>query len=78
MILFQGQLKEYQHDAEEARQAKEDMANSLREIEKRCRSTDAEVSNLQEQLEQTTLMRRKAETERDELYDQLHGSNAKG
>lgn len=70
--IFKAQVKEYQRDAEEARQAREDMAASLREVEKRCRSAESVLSNVQEQLDAAVVSRRQLELERDELYDQVH------
>ncbi len=71
-------MKDYQHDAEEARQGRDDMASSMREWEKRARGAEADLLTLQEQLDSSNSARRLAEAERDELNDQLHGTNAKG
>lgn len=75
---FQAQQKEYQRDAEEARQAREEAVAALRETEKKCHIIESELRTLQDQLDAATIGRRQAEAERDELNDQLRGTNARG
>lgn len=67
-------MKDLQRDAEDARMAREEMATVLREVEKRCRISESELQALQQQLDAALSMRRQIENERDDLYEQLHGS----
>ena len=61
-----------QHDAEEARQAKEDIASQLREVERRLRSVEAENVRLSESNETLIAAKRQLEADREEL-EELRG-----
>lgn len=71
-------MKDYQRDAEEARQAKEELQSKSHEQENRLRSLEQKMVTLQEQLDASEKARRTAEAERDELNDQLQGSASRG
>ncbi|GMT07362.1 hypothetical protein PENTCL1PPCAC_29536, partial [Pristionchus entomophagus] len=62
-------LKEYQHDAEEARQMKEDIAGQMRDVERRLRSAEAEYQRMAELNEQLSAAKRALEAEKEELEE---------
>ena len=45
---IQAQLKEAQHDVDEANKARDDLASRLKELEKKIRNYEAELNNAQE------------------------------
>ena len=47
-IPLQAQLKEAQHDVDEANKARDDLASRLKELEKKIRNYEAELNNAQE------------------------------
>ena len=74
---LQAQMKENQKELDEARLSKEEMAAYVKEHDKKIKSLEADVMKLQEDLQAAERGRRNAESERDELQDEL-SSNTTG
>ncbi|XP_049817618.1 myosin heavy chain, non-muscle isoform X2 [Aethina tumida] len=75
----QQQCKEALRDAEEARAARDELAAGSKEAEKKAKQLEAEVLQLTEDLASSERARRAAETERDELLEEINnGSNKAG
>ena len=62
-------IKDYQHECEESRQAKEDIAAQLREADRRLRAAENEREQLREAVENLQNIRRQLEAEKDELEE---------
>lgn len=74
----QQQCKEAIRDAEEARTARDELAASSKEAERKVKTLEAEVLQLTEDLSSSERARRAAEAERDELMEEINSSNNKG
>ncbi|KRY78772.1 Myosin-11 [Trichinella pseudospiralis] len=72
------QWKEVCRELEETRQLRDDGLATIRELEKRIRTAESDAAAAQSQLENAVSARKVAESERDELFDQLHEVNARG
>ncbi|KRZ80061.1 Myosin heavy chain, non-muscle, partial [Trichinella papuae] len=72
------QWKEVCRELEETRQLRDDGLATIRELEKRIRTAESDAAAAQSQLESAVSARKVAESERDELFDQLHEVNARG
>lgn len=72
---FQNQMKDYQRDADEARLSRDEIAHQAKETDKKCKSLEAEIIQLQEDLSAAERARRTAESERDDLQEEI-GNNA--
>ncbi|EGT54268.1 CBN-NMY-2 protein [Caenorhabditis brenneri] len=68
--------KDVQLDATEARTAMEDALAAQREAEKRARAAEDEIRSLTADVQAITSSKRKAETERDELIDEISSLRA--
>ncbi|KRY78776.1 Myosin heavy chain, non-muscle [Trichinella pseudospiralis] len=66
------QWKEVCRELEETRQLRDDGLATIRELEKRIRTAESDAAAAQSQLENAVSARKVAESERDELFDQLH------
>ncbi len=69
-------MKEFQNEYDEAILAKEEMANSAKEAERKLKNLEADNLQLQEDLAASERARKKAEAERDELQDEINNSGA--
>lgn len=76
MKRLQAQMKEFQREIDEARLAKEEMAQMTKDNERKIKNLEAEVLRLQEELAAAERARRAAETDRDEVQDELNQSQA--
>uniref|UniRef100_H3D140 Myosin, heavy chain 11b, smooth muscle n=1 Tax=Tetraodon nigroviridis TaxID=99883 RepID=H3D140_TETNG len=74
---IQGQVKELQRELEDSRAAQKEVLASAREAERRSKAMEADVIQLQEMLAAAERARKQAETERDELSEEL-ASNSSG
>ncbi|KAM6913340.1 myosin-14-like [Lycodopsis pacificus] len=74
---IQGQMKDLQRDLEDSRAAQKEVLSSARESERRTKATEADIVQLHEMLAAAERARKQAETERDELSEEL-ASNASG
>ncbi|GAB6031166.1 MHC class II transactivator [Chamberlinius hualienensis] len=72
------QMKDLQRDAEEARIGRDEIALQAKEAEKRMKSLETEVIQLQEDLQSSDRARRAAESERDELQEEINNNANKG
>ncbi|XP_063701487.1 myosin heavy chain, non-muscle isoform X1 [Culicoides brevitarsis] len=75
---LQAQYKDALRDAEEAKAAKEELAASTKENERKVKVLEAEVLQLNEDLASSERARRAAETERDELQEEINSNSNKG
>ncbi|XP_038049034.1 myosin-10-like isoform X2 [Patiria miniata] len=75
---LQAQLKEFQQDLDDARQAREDLAASAREAERKLKTMETDSMQLQEDLATSERQRRKAESDRDELQEEINSNMTKG
>ena len=73
-----GQIKDYQREAEEARIARDEAVASLKDSEKRVKNLEYEIISLQEELSSCERSKRALEVERDELQEELGVYNSKG
>ena len=71
-------LKDSQQQAEEARLGREDMAAQCKEAEKKNKTLEAELIQLQEDLSSAERLRKNAEQERDELHEEIANNASKG
>lgn len=74
----QQQCKEAIRDAEEARAARDELAASSKEAERKVKTLEAEVMQLTEDLSSSERTRRAAEAEREELLEEINSINSKG
>ncbi|XP_027141138.1 myosin-11 [Larimichthys crocea] len=74
---IQGQVKELQRELDDSRAAQKEVLNSARESERRSKAMEADIVQLHEMLAAAERARKQAETERDELSEELT-SNSSG
>ncbi|XP_040569834.1 myosin heavy chain, non-muscle isoform X3 [Lepeophtheirus salmonis] len=74
----QAAMKELQRDAEESNQARSDTLQQYKELEKKVKSLEAELIQIQEDLTAAERGRRLAETERDELQEEINSKESRG
>ncbi|CAE1280277.1 MYH [Acanthosepion pharaonis] len=65
------QMKEYQRETEEARAAQHDANTAFKDMKKKVKSLEDELAVLQEDLAAAERARKNAETERDELQEEI-------
>lgn len=75
---LQVQIKDCTRETEEARAARDELAGSAKEIERKVKGLEADVLQLTEDLTSSERARRVAETERDELQEELNNNTNKG
>lgn len=75
---LQAQMKDVLRDAEDAKAAKEELAALSKETERKFKVLEAEVIQLTEDLASSERARRAAETERDELQEEINSNSSKG
>lgn len=75
---LQTQIKDCTRETEEARAARDELAASTKEIERKVKGLEADVLQLTEDLTSSERARRVAETERDELQEELNNNTNKG
>merc|ERR1719244_590651 len=71
-------MKDLQRDAEEAHASKNDVLQQTKDLEKKIKSLEADLVQLQEDLSSAERARRTAESERDELAEELSTNGSKG
>ncbi|KAK3797476.1 hypothetical protein RRG08_049307 [Elysia crispata] len=71
------QIKDFHRELDEARVARDEIANQAKDNEKKVKNLEAEIIRLQEELGAAERARRNAESERDEMADEI-GSSASG
>jgi len=75
---LQQAMKEIQRDAEEAHASKNDVLQQSKDLEKKIKGLEADLVQMQEDLSAADRARRTAESERDELAEELSSSGSKG
>ena len=71
-------MQELTRDSEEAHQAKADAIQQYKEFEKKYKSLEADLIQLQEDLSAAERARRTAEAERDDLQEEMNANAGKG
>ncbi|XP_049925259.1 myosin-11-like [Epinephelus moara] len=74
---IQGQVKDLQRDLEDSRAAQKEVLGCAREAERKSKAMEADIVQLHEMLAAAERARKQAETERDELAEEL-ASNSSG
>jgi len=75
---LQQAMKEIQRDAEEAHASKNEVLQQSKDLEKKIKSLEADLVQIQEDLSAAERARRTAESERDELAEELSTNGSKG
>jgi myosin protein heavy chain len=75
---LQTQIKDCTRETEEARAARDELAAASKEVERKVKGLEADVMQLTEDLTNSERARRVAETERDELQEELNNNANKG
>lgn len=75
---LQTQIKDCTRETEEARAARDELAANSKEVERKIKGLEADVMQLTEDLTGSERARRVAETERDELQEELNNNANKG
>ncbi|XP_031421345.1 myosin-11 isoform X2 [Clupea harengus] len=73
----QGQIKDVQRELEDARTAQKETLSIARETERRAKAMETDFMQLQEELAAAERARKQAETERDEMGDELTSNSGK-
>lgn len=71
-------MKDSTRDAEEARSSRDEMATIAKESERKVKNLEAELLQLTEDLAASERQKRAAESERDELQEEINSSANKG
>ena len=61
----------------EAQRSRDDLASRLKELERKVKTIEGDLSQAQEEVANAERARRSAEGERDELQDELTSANSK-
>lgn len=72
------QAKDSARDAEEARASRDELAAAAKETERKLKSLEAELVQMSEDLASAERARRAAESERDELQEEINSNSNKG
>ncbi|XP_026804698.1 myosin heavy chain, non-muscle isoform X4 [Rhopalosiphum maidis] len=75
---LQVQLKDATRDAEEARASRDELSATSKETERKLKSVEAELLLLTEELSASERARRVAESERDDLHEEMNSNSNKG
>ena len=70
-------MKDAQLNVGEAQRARDDLTARLRELEKKVKNIEGELTQAQEDVSNAERARRSAEGERDELQDELTTATSK-
>ncbi|XP_066499034.1 myosin-11-like isoform X2 [Hoplias malabaricus] len=73
----QAQMKDSQRELEDTRNAHKEALSNARETDRRAKALEADIIHLQEELSVAERARKQAETERDELAEELANSPGK-
>ncbi|KAM9770572.1 myosin-9-like isoform 1-T1 [Menidia menidia] len=74
---LQAQMKELLRELDELRLSRDEAVNGARETEKKFKTLEADALHFQEELATAERLKRQAQTERDELQDEINSSNTK-
>ncbi|XP_069021405.1 myosin-11-like isoform X4 [Embiotoca jacksoni] len=74
---LQGQVKDLQRELEDSRAAQKEVITTARESERRSKAMEADIVQLHEMLAAAERARKQAETERDELSEELASNSGK-
>ena len=71
LVMLQAQMKDFQHEVDAAIAGRDEAISAAREKDKRCKSLETELLQLQEDLAASERNRKALQSERDELSDEL-------
>ncbi|GAA6230357.1 myosin-9-like isoform X1 [Lates japonicus] len=74
---LQAQMKDIMRELEELRLSRDEAVNGAKETEKKLKAMEADALHYQEDLATAERVKRQAQTERDELQDEINSSNTK-
>ncbi|KAM6940573.1 myosin-10-like [Xenentodon cancila] len=74
---FQAQMKELMKELDELRLSRDEAVNEAKETERKLKTLEADALQFQEDLATAERLKRQVQTERDELQDEINGSNTK-
>ncbi|XP_044201754.1 myosin-9a isoform X2 [Thunnus albacares] len=74
---LQALMKEQMRELDELRLSRDEAVNGAKETEKKLKSMEADALHIQEDLATAERLKRQAQTERDELQDEITNSNSK-
>uniref|UniRef100_A0A4W5RUX4 Myosin-9 n=1 Tax=Hucho hucho TaxID=62062 RepID=A0A4W5RUX4_9TELE len=74
---LQALLKDHMRELEDLRLSRDEALNMAKENEKKIKAMEADTIHLQEELASAERVKKQAQTERDELQDELNSHNAK-
>ncbi|XP_038129419.1 myosin-9-like [Cyprinodon tularosa] len=74
---LQIQMKDLLRELDELRLSRDEAANQAKESERKLKSMEADALRFQEDLATADRLKRQLQTERDELQDEVNGSNTK-
>lgn len=69
-------MKDMQHELEAALLARDEAVNANKEKDKRCKSLEAEVMQLQEDLAASERARKAVQAEKDDLLEEMNSGTA--
>ena len=70
-------MKDAQLNLEESHRSRDDIAARLKEVEKKVKTIEGDLSQAQEEVANADRARRTAENDRDELQDELTTASSK-
>ncbi|XP_026158575.1 myosin-9-like isoform X1 [Mastacembelus armatus] len=74
---LQAQMKDTMRELDELRLARDEAVNGAKETEKKLKAMEADVLHFQEDLATAEKLKRQAQTERDELQEEIASTNTK-
>ncbi|CAK6953359.1 myosin-9a isoform X2 [Scomber scombrus] len=74
---LQALMKEQMREMDDLRLSRDEAVNGAKETEKKLKTMEADVLHFQEDLATAERFKRQAQTERDELQDEINNSNSK-
>jgi len=75
-VRTQSQLKDAQHEVDVVSAHRDEMSNAAKEADKKSKSLEAELLQLQADLAASEKARKSAQLERDELVEEINSSGA--
>ncbi|XP_049899600.1 myosin-9-like [Epinephelus moara] len=74
---LQAIMKDLQREVDELRLSRDEAVNGAKETERKLKALEADTLHIQEDLATAERLKRQAQTERDELQDEINSSNTK-
>ncbi|XP_035031477.1 myosin-9 isoform X2 [Hippoglossus stenolepis] len=74
---LQALMKDQMREVEELRMSRDEAINGAKETERKLKAMEADALHFQEEIATAEKLKRQVQTERDELQEELNGSNSK-